>query len=338
MSVNGISEGRAKTGKRPAIYQLKVSIRDIEPLIWRRIQVSEDTKLPRLHRILQMLLNWEDYHLHEFVVGRRVYSVPDPDDELYERKVLDEKTVPLNHVVQRVGDAFEYHYDFGDNWRHEILLESILLAEPDVFYPRCIAGARNGPPEDAGGPFGYARYLEALADPDHEEHEDMLAWRGPFDPETFSIESINAAVKRSFYRRPPNSKLRVTERQTAPPADDPAVAKLTETMQALLRGNAIAEVARKRVAPGTKLPLELTDRECDLILKHSFAPGELTARLRVAPQPGKSSVVRYTLDELDDLAGCVASESNHAKDRKLHKEWERIYLKIAAIMESYTDE
>ncbi len=85
MSVNRRIAGKAK--KRRAVYQLKVSLRDIEPLIWRRIQVSEDTKLPRLHRVLQLLFNWEDYHLHEFIVGRRVYSVPEPDDELYERKV-----------------------------------------------------------------------------------------------------------------------------------------------------------------------------------------------------------------------------------------------------------
>jgi hypothetical protein len=335
MSISENSGGRAK--KRPVVHQLKISLRDIEPLIWRRIQVSEDTKLPRLHRILQLLFNWEDYHLHDFVVGKRVYSVPDPDDESYERKVLDEKAVPISRLVQRVGDTFEYHYDFGDNWRHEILLESIHLAEPGAFYPRCIGGARNGPPEDAGGTSGYEHYLEALADPDHEEHEDMLAWRGPFDPEAFSMDAINASLKRSFYRRPANSA-RGTEKQTTPPADDPKVAELTKTMLAMLQGNAVAEVPRKRVAPGTKLPLELTDRERELILKHSFAPDELTSKLRVVSRPGEPRIVRYTLSDLDDLAGYVASESNHATDRKLRKEWERICVKIAAILESYTDE
>jgi hypothetical protein len=84
--------------------------------------------------------------------------------------------VPLNRIVDRMGDSFKYVYDFGDNRRHDILLEAILLPTPDVFYPRCMAGARNGPPEDAGGPGGYADYLEALADPDHEEHE--TCWLG----------------------------------------------------------------------------------------------------------------------------------------------------------------
>jgi hypothetical protein len=230
------------TRKNSTVYQLKVSLRDIQPPIWRRIQVWDNTKLPRLHRIIQLLFNWEDYHLHDFVAGRRVYSVPDADDAFNERKVMDEQAVPINRLAQRVGDTFDYLYDFGDDWRHEILLEAILLAEPGAFYPRCIAGARNGPPEDAGGTGGYANYLEALADLNHDEHENMLAWRGPFDSEAFSVDSVNASLKRSFYRRPANST-----RQTTPPASDPAVAELTDTMLALLRGNAIAEVPRKRI-------------------------------------------------------------------------------------------
>lgn len=192
--------------KVKAIFQLKVSLRDIEPAIWRSVQVAEDTKLPRLHRILQLLFNWEDYHLHDFIGGRRVYSVPDADDAFNERKVIDERLVPLNRIVDRVGDSFEYVYDFGDDWHHDILLEAILLPTPDVFYPRCIVGARKGPPEDAGGTGGYADYLEALADPDHEEHENMLAWRGAFDPEAFSIEAINASLKRTFHRRAPANR------------------------------------------------------------------------------------------------------------------------------------
>ncbi|MCX6623719.1 MAG: plasmid pRiA4b ORF-3 family protein [Acidobacteria bacterium] len=109
--------------------------------------------------------------------------------------------MPLNRIVEHVGGTFDYVYDFGDDWRHGIVLEAILLPEPEAFYPRCIAGARNGPPEDVGGPSGYDSYLEALADPEHEQHEDMLEWRGPFDPEAFSLDKINASLKRTFHRR-----------------------------------------------------------------------------------------------------------------------------------------
>jgi hypothetical protein len=299
--------------KVKATFQLRVSLRDIDPPIWRSVQVAEDTKLPRLHRVLQLLFNWEDYHLHNFIAGRRVYSVPDPDDAFNDRKAIDERVVALNKIVDHVGDVFEYVYDFGDTWRHEILLEAILLPSPDVFYPRCIAGARNGPPEDAGGPRGYADYLEALGNPDHEEPENMLAWRGAFEAEAFSVEGINASLKRTFHRR--------------------ATAK-----RAALQGRPTAEVPRKRIAPGKTLRLELTDRERELILKHSFAPDRLTRQLRVVPQPGKLTTARYALDDLDELAGYVASESSHSKSRKLHREWADIFIKIAAILDAYTDE
>lgn len=320
-----------KAKKARAVFQLQVRLRDIEPVIWRRIHVWEDVRLPQLHRVFQMLFNWEDYHLHDFVVGRRVYSVPDPDDDLNERKVIDEKGVPLSRIVDRVGDTFVYSYDFGDDWHHGVLLEAILLPEPGAFYPRCIAGARNGPPEDAGGPYGYARYLEALSDPDHEEHADLLAWRGPFDPEEFPLDRINASLKRSFYRRPA-AKPAATAAEPNPEMDH-----LAQFIRAALQGGVPPDIPKMRIAPGSTLPLELTDRERDLILKQSFAEEDLTRRLRLVSPPGQPTVVRYTLDELDDLAGYAAAESNHAKDPKLHKLWEAIYVKIAALLESYTD-
>ena len=102
--------------KNLALYQLHVKLRDIHPPVWRRIQVLEDTTLAQLHTILQIVMGWEDYHLHQFVIGRRLYSVPDPDDAMYERKVIDESRVPLGEVVPRVGTQFAYLYDFGDSW------------------------------------------------------------------------------------------------------------------------------------------------------------------------------------------------------------------------------
>jgi hypothetical protein len=190
------------TKKTRAIYQLKVTLCDIEPPVWRGIQVWENARLPQLHRILQSIFNWENYHLHEFIAGRRTYGVPDPEDAIFGRKVFDERLVALKAVVERVGATFEYLYDFGDNWRHEIVLEAILLPDAEASYPRCVAGARNGPPEDTGGPYRYANYLEALADSAHPEHEDLLAWRGPFNPEAFSRSKINAALQRTFHRPP----------------------------------------------------------------------------------------------------------------------------------------
>jgi hypothetical protein len=189
--------------KNRALYQLKVTLRDIQPPIWRRVQVWEDTTLAQLHTVLQIAMGWEDYHLHEFEIGRRLYSVPDPDDDMYERKVIDERRVALADVVPRVGTQFVYLYDFGDNWRHDLLLEAILLPETAAPYPACIGGARRTPPEDVGGTHGYEEYLAALADAEHEEHEDMLEWRGPFDPETFSPDLVNQGLRKKFRSRRP---------------------------------------------------------------------------------------------------------------------------------------
>lgn len=189
------------TKKGRVLYQLKVTLRDIDPPIWRRIHVWEDTTLGQLHHILQIVMGWEDYHLHEFKIGRRLYSIPDPDDDLYERKVIDERRQRLTHVLPRVGAAFQYLYDFGDSWEHDLLLEAILMPDFDKLYPSCIAGERRGPPEDVGGSAGFDEYLQALADPKHEEHQNWLRWRGPFDPAAFSLIDINRQLRKTFQPR-----------------------------------------------------------------------------------------------------------------------------------------
>jgi len=186
------------TNHNRVLYQLKVTLLEIHPPIWRRIQIWEDATLAKLHRALQIVMGWEDYHLHEFCIGRRIYSVPDPDDDLYERKVIDERRVRLKEAVPRVGTHFEYVYDFGDSWRHDLQVEAIVLPDPEGAYPCCRAGERRTPPEDVGGSSGYTEYLEAIADPEHEEHENMLRWRGPFDPEAFSLTAVNQQLRKKF--------------------------------------------------------------------------------------------------------------------------------------------
>ncbi len=321
--------------KNRALDQLKVTLRDIHPPVWRRIQVWEDATLAQLHRILQIVLGWEDCHLHEFVIGRRVYSVPDPEDDLYERKVIDERRVRLREVVPRVGTAIEYLYDFGDSWRHDLLLEAILLPEPGALYPRCIAGGRHAPPEDVGGSSGYEDYLEAMADPEHEEHENMLQWRGPFDPELFSLAAVNPQLEKQF---------RSARKTAVTPISPSSNTAMDRAADGVVRARSFSTVPgipaedRKWIRPGEKIPLELNDRERELILKHSFADEEITGRLRIVPPPNEPPVYRFTLDEWDELAGYVAAEANHSREKKLQKEWDRLYARIAAVLESYTDE
>ncbi len=176
------------------VYQMKVTLDGISPPIWRRILVTSDTTLGKLHRILQVVMGWDDYHLHEFVIDEESYGKPDPDDF---HEVKNERNVRLSKVIFGEGTKFEYIYDFGDYWRHKILVEKILPPESDKQHPICIKGKRASPPEDCGGIGGYYEFLEAIQDPDHPDHEDMLDWAGgSFDPEAFDIDEINRMLKK----------------------------------------------------------------------------------------------------------------------------------------------
>ncbi len=175
------------------VFQLKVTLKGIRPPIWRRILVRGSTTLYRFHDIVQVVMGWEDEHLHEFVVGDTHYGVPDPDWGL---DVKNEARVKLGQIVAQPKDRILYEYDFGDGWLHEILVEKVLPAEPDVHYPVCVKGKRACPPEDVGGEWGYATFLEAIADPENPEYDDMVEWGGEFDPEEFDLEAINAGLKR----------------------------------------------------------------------------------------------------------------------------------------------
>ncbi|MBN1995427.1 MAG: DUF1186 domain-containing protein [Anaerolineae bacterium] len=182
------------------IYQIKVTLKDSKPPIWRRIQVRADTKLNQLHLILQVIMGWADYHLHQFVVGETYFGEPHPDDW---HEVNDERKVTLSQIVPREGFKFIYEYDFGDDWRHELLIEKILPPEPGVEYPLCLKGKRAGPPEDVGGVWGYDDFLAAIKDPHHDEHQDMLEWvGGEFDPEAFDPDEVNAVLRQRLGTQP----------------------------------------------------------------------------------------------------------------------------------------
>ncbi len=175
------------------VYQLKITLKDSKPPIWRRVEVADDITLARLHHIIQAAMGWTDSHMHMFSLGRVSYGVPDPG---YVEDVHDERRVKLNQVLTAPKQQLSYEYDFGDSWTHEVLLEKVLAPEPGVSYPRCTAGKRACPPEDCGGVWGYADFLEAIADPEHERHEELLEWVGSeFDPEQFDVAEANAALR-----------------------------------------------------------------------------------------------------------------------------------------------
>jgi hypothetical protein len=195
--VTGRSSGERKRppGSGTLVHQLKITLSGVSrPPVWRRVLVPADVTLGDLHEVIQMAMGWDDYHMHLFSVGGQEYGSPDPElGHASDRKVL------LSQVLSGPGDRLGYTYDFGDDWDHDIVLEETRSAVPEETYPSCVAGKGACPPEDCGGAWGYAGLKEILADPVHEDHQDMLEWLGldagkDFDPKKFSVTDVNARL------------------------------------------------------------------------------------------------------------------------------------------------
>ncbi|HEU5149603.1 MAG TPA: DUF6398 domain-containing protein [Iamia sp.] len=184
-------------GDAPTRHRLKVTLQDIRPPIWRRLEVDSATTLAELHDVLQVAFGWSDSHLHAFTVGDRSFVPAPMVDEWspWGAPATDEATVTVADVLAP-GVAATYTYDFGDGWEHTIEVEATASDGADVDLPRCTGGRRAGPPEDVGGAWGYGHLLEVLADPTHPEHDDQLEWLGgPFDPERFDAQEITRRLR-----------------------------------------------------------------------------------------------------------------------------------------------
>jgi hypothetical protein len=183
-----------------AIYQLKITLEHIRPPIWRRIQVPGAVLLPHLHRLIQTVMGWEDAHLHAFRVGNTSYGQPDSDLNDW---MQDERRVRLAQIAPAEKSKFRYEYDFGDDWHHIVVVEKISPVERGKIYPVCLTGKRACPPEDCGGPWGYSEFLEAISNPEHEQHEELLEWiGGEFDPEAFDVASVNTELQARLLQPP----------------------------------------------------------------------------------------------------------------------------------------
>ena len=172
---------------------LLISLRGVQPEIWREIVVPGSLDLSELSWVLLDTMGWEGYHLHVYDIGGELYGDMDSDDA-EDSDFLDEADLKLSDVVKAVGHGFRYDYDFGDGWEHDVTLTVI---DPDDYLvvPGCMAGARACPPEDCGGPDGYAHLLEVLADPTHREHAELSAWAPEgFDSEWFRTDDVNSVL------------------------------------------------------------------------------------------------------------------------------------------------
>ena len=178
------------------LYQLKITLRHSKPSIWRRVVVRADMQLDRLHTVIQLVMGWTNSHLHQFMVGGAFYGVPDPDYDDFGTSMLNEKRYTVADLAPVPKKKFIYEYDFGDSWAHEILLEKVLPPDAVFKHPVCLAGANACPPEDCGGIHGYYSLLEAMADPNHEQHQELKEWLGgEWDATQFNLEEANDPLK-----------------------------------------------------------------------------------------------------------------------------------------------
>ena len=180
-------------------YQLRIALRRTRPPIWRRVLVPPSMHLDALHRLIQVVMGWEDSHLHMFSKGDRHYSSPSPWGDDFGMpgtpRDLDARKCRINQLLKREKDWMTYMYDFGDSWEHKITLQKILPYDRTVRLPACTGGRRQCPPEDCGGVWGYYEMLETLKDPNAPDHEDFKEWLGEdFDPEVFSPRAVDMVL------------------------------------------------------------------------------------------------------------------------------------------------
>ena len=193
---------RPQKRRRPSsgsdlLFQFRITLVGASPSIWRVIQVRDGT-LGDLHEYIQLAMGWGCYHLHQFIIDGERYGPTSPDDLDFGPEMIDEDDVTLSGLLPKSGKRvrWTYEYDFGDEWRHEVLFEGYPPVQRGTRYPVCLGGERACPPEDVGGIWGYAEFLDALTDPNHEQHEDFLHWSGPFDPEEFDVQRVTREMRR----------------------------------------------------------------------------------------------------------------------------------------------
>lgn len=175
------------------VYVIKVTLIGTKPPVWRRILVPREISLRNLHRTLQTVMGWTNAHLHQFVSpGTRNLGL----GQRLRGKIGNENRTTLGALLQFRGAKLLYEYDFGDSWQHELVLERVLVGD-ESFRQMCVAGERQCPPEDSGGPQGYAELLVAFADEAHPEHKSVREWLGDeFAPGCFEPDEVNRKLRR----------------------------------------------------------------------------------------------------------------------------------------------
>ncbi len=194
------SHRRQSGNNKVTVYRCKIILRDTHPVIWRRIE-TQDVTLNQLHELIQTAMGWSNSHQHQFEIAGCRYidrhltmaGWDDPD-------AIEDSGIRISDLVSKHGSKLRmgYEYDFGDSWQHDVLLEAVTESESGVKYPRCVAGERACPPEDIGGAYGFADYVEAITNKKHSKHRDYLEWYGPFDPAKFQAATATRRMRKGL--------------------------------------------------------------------------------------------------------------------------------------------
>lgn len=181
------------------VQQLSVTLREVEPPIWRRVVVPSDTPLHSFAWMLMRAMGWNVNHLHMYDVAGTTYGPISLDGESLGE--LDEESFRVGDVLPAVGSGLRFDYDFGDGWEHDVLVEAIEPADPAASYPSCLDGARACPPDDVGGPHGYQEMLDVRADPSLEDPAELRAWAPEgWDAGRFDIAEADVAIREPMPR------------------------------------------------------------------------------------------------------------------------------------------
>jgi hypothetical protein len=183
------------------IIQMKITLKDSKPRIWRRFIVDKSSTFEDLHNVIQIVMGWQNCHLYEFHFKRN-YIITEIDEDFNfsspysDFKRLEASEVLLEEFIFDTKTKFEYVYDMGDDWVHEIKVEKFLEETKNLEVPKCLDGEYNCPPEDCGGIWGFYELLEILNDKNHPEHKNMVEWiewagYKNYDPEYFDIKKVN---------------------------------------------------------------------------------------------------------------------------------------------------
>jgi hypothetical protein len=285
--------------KGSGVYQFKITLQDVKPAVWRRIQTPAAYTFWDLHVAIQDAVGWRDAHLHEFrILEPKTHEldsigIPDDDDFAGDKEVVPGWKRAISDYFSADNPTAKYVYDFGDDWNHEVIFEDALPAEQTSRYPICLDGRGACPPEDCGGPYGYAEFLRAIKKPGSPRGGELLEWvGGSFDPHGFDLKDV------AF--------------------DDPEARWTWAFNESILLDNDVLSMQTSPRKPDRygRVPFHLPLAQHALILRH---PAELNAILLeqfgAASRKDGMATVKLDVDELKSLCACLSTISKTMRQR-----------------------